>query len=142
MNDEQRVGIAELDAQHEEINALAASLRELIAGNERRHLIDPTLKRLSQLLATHFEYEELLMQMVNYADLPQHRKMHRGILKLFDDYFAQPAADGADERGRTIGDRVLGHVMEHDAQMTRMVRDYLKTFRSAPEQDVRPPRAA
>lgn len=129
----QHLGIAELDAQHEEIADLLDALREVIADETRQYLVRPTLRRLGQLLATHFEYEELLMQMVSYAHLPQHRKMHRGILNLFDDYLAHPAAPGDREHaGTAIGDKVLGHVMEHDARMTGMVRDYLKTFRSVP----------
>lgn len=133
MDSNHTVGIPEVDAQHEEIRALVGSLRDMIAAEDRRHLVHPTLKRLNQLLATHFQYEESLMQMVSYPDLPQHRKIHERILQLFEDYFAHPpAADDHDRLGRLIGDKVLGHLIDHDAHMTDMVREYLKTFRSAP----------
>jgi hemerythrin-like metal-binding protein len=128
------IGIPELDAQHEEINELVNSLQELIAANDRQGLVPPTLKRLRQLLATHFEYEESLMQMVSYPELPQHSKMHGRVLQLFDDYFAHPPVAGDDDRSaHLISDKVLGHVMDHDRHLIAMVRDYMKTFRSAPD---------
>jgi hemerythrin-like metal-binding protein len=124
------LGVPEIDAQHEEISALVSALQEVIGRKDRRHLIHPTLRRLNHLLVTHFEYEESLMQMVGYSELAQHRKMHRGVLRLFDDYFAHPPAPGDYEYlGKLITDKVLGHVMEHDSQMTGMVKDYLATFR-------------
>jgi hemerythrin-like metal-binding protein len=125
------LGIQEIDTQHEDISALVETLQGVIARRDQRHLIAPTLRRLNQLLVTHFEYEESLMQMVSYFGLPQHRKMHQGVLRLFNDYFAQPSPSADYESlGKLLGEKVLGHVMEHDIAMTEMVRDYLATFRS------------
>lgn len=127
------IGIPELDVQHEEISELVDSLKQLIAANDPQGLVPTSLKRLRQLLATHFEYEESLMQMVSYPELAQHCKMHGRVLQLFDDYFAQPPGAAADDgRAGLIGDKVLGHVLDHDKHLIAMVRDYLKTFRSAP----------
>lgn len=124
------VGIPEIDAQHEEISNFVAALQGVMVARNQQHLIRPTLSRLSHLLVAHFECEEALMRMVDYAELPVHQKMHRGVLKLFDDYFTHPPAPGEFEPlGKVITDRVLGHVMEHDIQMTRMVREYLATSR-------------
>jgi len=124
------LGVPEIDEQHEAISDMVAALQEVIAQEDRRHLLKPTLSRLNHLLATHFEYEESLMQMVGYADLPQHKKMHKGVLRLFDDYFSQaPSSNDCSGLGRIITEKVLGHVMEHDSQMTGMVRDYLGTMR-------------
>ena len=133
MDSNHAVGIPEVDAQHEEIRALVSSLRDVIAAKDQRRLVHPTLKRLNQLLATHFQYEESLMQMVSYPELPKHRKIHGRILQLFEDYFAHPPASGDyDHLGKLISDKVLGHVVDHDSHMTDTVREYLKTFRSAP----------
>ena len=132
MDAKYRLGIPEIDAQHEEINDLVTALQEVIATKDQRHLIHPTLNRLNHLLVAHFECEEALMRMVDYAELPLHKKMHKGVLKLFDDYFAHPPAPGDYEYlGKLITDKVLGHVMEHDTQMTGMIRDYLATLRGA-----------
>jgi hemerythrin len=133
MNSTPTLGIPELDAQHAEIRELVDSLQHLLATNGPQGLVRPTLNRLSQLLATHFEYEESLMQMVSYPQLPQHKRMHDGVLKLFDDYLARPpAAGGDDSPGKLISDKVIGHVLDHDTHLADMVREYMKTFRSEP----------
>ncbi len=119
-------GIAEIDSQHEELSRLVDSLREVIAQKEKRHLVHPALKRLHQMLVTHFEYEEALMGMVRYTDLSQHMKMHRNVLKLFENYFDHPPLPGDHEHlGKLITDKVLGHVMEHDSKMVESVREHL-----------------
>jgi hemerythrin-like metal-binding protein len=134
MHPAQAIGIPELDAQHAEISELVDSLQRLIAAADPQGLVPRTLKRLRQLLATHFEYEESLMQMVSYPELPQHARMHGRVLQLFDDYFAQrPAAGDDDGCADLIGDKVIGHVLDHDRHLIAMVRDYMKTFRSAPD---------
>ena len=133
MDPKYRVGIPEIDAQHEEIDKLIASLQQVIAKPDQRYLVHATLKRLNHLLTTHFGYEESLMQMVNYAELAHHKKMHKGILTLFDNYFNQPPAPGDYENlAKLVSAKVLAHVVEHDVQMTGMVRDYLATFAAGP----------
>lgn len=126
MDSKYRLGIPEIDTQHADISAMVAALNEVIAAKDRCHLIGPTLKRLRQLLASHFDYEESFMAMVNYDGLHQHRKNHQGVLKLLDDYFSRPpaAADYA-QLGKMMSEKVLGHVMGHDAHMTEAVRLYL-----------------
>jgi hemerythrin-like metal-binding protein len=123
------IGIPEIDAQHQQIGIMVESLKEVISARDQRHLIDPTLRRLHQQLITHFAYEEAFMAMVNYADLSQHRKNHKGLLKLFDDYFANPpVSPDHDCLGKLLSDKILGYVADHDTQMTTSVRQYLSTL--------------
>ncbi|MFA7269082.1 MAG: hemerythrin family protein [Sterolibacterium sp.] len=124
------IGVPEIDAQHEEINALVALLREAAPQKEQRRLIHQTLKRLHQLLRTHFEYEESLMAMVAYPDLPQHKKVHKGVLLLFERYFDDPPPQSDYEHYiGTIGAKVFAHVMEHDAPMTTSIKERLMPSR-------------
>lgn len=126
MDDKYLLGIAEIDAQHKEIDKLVYSLREVIAQKDQRRLAHTGLKRLHQLLETHFMYEEAMMKMVNYADLPQHAKMHQGVLQLFIEYLNSPPEPGDHDRlGKLITDKVLGHIMEHDTKMSESVKEYL-----------------
>jgi len=120
------LGIPEIDAQHEDISDFVGALRKVIAQKNQRHLVHQALKRLHQTLVDHFDYEEALMGMVNYPELSQHKQMHQGVLKLFEDYFAHPPALGDIEPfGKLISDKVLDHIMEHDSKMTDSVRQYL-----------------
>lgn len=135
MDSKYKLGIPEIDSQHVDISAMVAALNDVIAANDQRHLIEPTLKRLQQLLAHHFDYEESFMAMVNYDGLPQHKKNHQGVLKLFDDYLNRPPADDYAQLGKMMSEKVLGHVMGHDAHMTEAVRLYLSKL-STPDINV------
>ena len=128
MDEKYIVGIPEIDAQHEEISELVDALRKIITQKDQRHLVRQALKRLHQTLINHFDYEEACMGMVSYPDLSQHKRTHRGILKLFEDYFDQPPALGDIEFfGKVINDKVLEHIMEHDLRMTDSIRLYLSS---------------
>jgi len=128
------LGIPEIDAQHEELHDLVNSLREVITRKDQRHLVHQALKRLHQLLVTHFAFEDAFMKMIGYADLSQHKKMHKGVLNLFENYFDHPPEPGDYEiLGKMITDKVLGHVMEHDLKMTEVAKAHLKTSSSTKE---------
>ena len=126
MDERYLLGIPEIDAQHEDISNLVDSLREVIAREGQGQLVQQALKRLYQTLVTHFAFEDAAMKMVGYADSPQHEKMHKGVLKVFEAYFEHPTDHSDYERlGKLITDKVLGHVTEHDLKMAESVRDYL-----------------
>ncbi len=126
MDEKYLLGIPEIDAQHEEISHLVSSLQGVITQKGQRHLVHQALKRLHQILVTHFTFEEAFMGMVSYDDLPQHKKMHKGVLNVFENYFDHPPEPADYEiLGKMISDKVLGHVMEHDLKMTEAVKLYL-----------------
>ena len=126
MEPDYAVGVPEIDAQHQELENLVAAMRTSIADPDGQHLIRPAIKRLNQLLINHFDYEESLMQMVGYPDLPQHKKMHNGVLKLFRDCLEKPPEAGDyDPVGRVIGEKVLDHIKEHDLPLAAAIRKYL-----------------
>ena len=121
------VGIPDIDDQHEQIYRLIEALHEAASRDSRKHLFRPALKRLQQLLSTHFVCEEALMGMVGFAGLPQHRRLHAELLKIFGDYLENaPVPERYDEVERSIAEKVLGHVMSHDMQMIGMIKEYLQ----------------
>ncbi len=127
------VGIPDIDDQHEQISRLIESLQEVAARENRQYLFRPAMKRLQELLNSHFTCEEALMGMVGFAGLPQHRRLHAEILRTFAQYLDEtPTPDHYGELGRGIADKVLGHVMSHDLQMIDMVKEYLNRFRNPP----------
>jgi len=126
------LGIPEIDAQHEELAVVVKSLQGVIARKDQRLLIHPMMKRLNHLLVNHFKYEESLMGMVQVTDLTEHKKMHSGILKLFQDYFDQPPESGDHEQlGKLIGDRIFTHVIDYDIHMADTVKRHLATASQA-----------
>jgi hemerythrin len=123
------LGIPEIDVQHDEIRRIVAALQNVIASKSQQYLIGPAMKRLNQLLVSHFAAEEALMEMIGYSDLPKHKKMHSSLLQLIDDYLHRPQSPPAhDGAGKAISDEVLAHVMEHDSKLIDMVQRYLGAF--------------
>ncbi len=105
---------------------LAAKFSEVVASRNQRHLIHPVLHRLHHFLSQHFTREEALMEMMAYADLPRHRKTHKGILNLLADCVDNPIAPGDYEYfGRLIRDKILDQVTEHDVKMIEAIREKL-----------------
>ena len=126
MDEKYILGIPEIDAQHEEISEFVDALRTVISHKDQRHLVHQALKRLHQTLVTHFDYEEEFMRMLNYPELQQHKRTHKGMLKLFEDYFDHPPAPSDIEYfGKLVSDKMLGHIMEHDLKMAEAVRRHL-----------------
>jgi hemerythrin-like metal-binding protein len=126
MDDKYRCGIPEIDAQHEAIYDLVVELQVLITDKSRRQLLHPMLRQLNQRVATHFEYEESLLAMVNDDDLIRHEKMHAGVLRVFNDYFKHPRSSADyDHFAKTISDKILEHVLDHDVHMMSRIREYL-----------------
>jgi len=123
------LGITEIDTQHQELHTLIQSLQDVIGETNKRQLIHPTLRRLHYLLVTHFAYEESFMTMSNYPDMVQHKRNHKGVLKLFEDYFRNPPApEDYELLGKLLSDKVLGHVLEHDTHMIESMKQYLGTL--------------
>ena len=130
MDEKLRCGIPEIDAQHEELHSLVVSVQELIADKSKRHLLHPALRQLNQQLVTHFEYEESLLAMVSDEELARHKRTHKGLLSVFNDFFARPQATTEyDYFGRVVSEKVIAHVMEHDFQMMDRVKEYLANRR-------------
>lgn len=120
------LGIPEIDAQHKELADLVAKFKEAVTAKDQRHLIPAVLRRIHHHLSQHFLYEEKLMEMVTYADLSQHRKTHKTLLKLMSDHFDHPIAPADyDYFCKLIGDKILGHVFEHDAKMIATIKEKL-----------------
>ncbi len=131
MDKRYQIGIPAIDSQHEEISELVDLLQAWIAEGREPQLVHPTVKRLYHLVHDHFDYEEALMKMVNYPQLEPHRKVHEELLGLIADYCDEQAtAADQGQLARTFSDKVLGHVLEHDALMAASLKDYLRTFRS------------
>ncbi len=111
--------VPEIDAQHENIAGLVSSLQDAIARKDRRHLVHQALKQLHQQLIAHFAFEDTLMVRVSHPDLLQHRKVHKRVLCLFDNYFEHPPDPiDYDHLGKLIAEKVHGHVVEDDCRIS------------------------
>ena len=90
----------------------------------------PALKKLSELLLDHFDYEESFMGSISCPDLQEHKQRHAEIRKLLEECVGaagQTAADGS--LGHVLGDRISRHLLEYDVKMGTAVEQLVAELR-------------
>lgn len=80
------LGIAELDAQHEEIEAIFTAFQGAIESEDRGHDVPDILKSLHEKVKFHFQFEESVMQIFSYPEAEEHKKSHQEIMRAVEVY--------------------------------------------------------
>lgn len=96
------VGIVEIDRQHKALMDMANELKFELVGKRSIKTARRILKGLIDYTATHFSYEEQLMDQTRYSEAEAHKELHR---KLVDDVM------GYNERIEQGDEEVLGELM-------------------------------
>jgi len=81
-----KLGIVELDSQHEEIEKSLIALQEAIENKDRWHVLHFILESLQEKLVFHFSFEEAVMQIFSYPKAEEHGKSHQAALKSVESY--------------------------------------------------------
>jgi len=115
-------GHHEVDAQHAAILAQLARLRTDSPDASRE-----SLRLLRQQTASHFKYEEMLMEEVGYPDLAAHKQQHadflhrvRGIQERLERDGARPGDVGV--LADTVETWVMEHVLDQDRRLAAFIR--------------------
>jgi hemerythrin len=74
---EYAVGITSIDGQHQNLFAIARELYGAMGAGRGKSAVGRILDRLIQYTATHFAYEERLMEEFRYPELAKHRHEHQ-----------------------------------------------------------------
>lgn len=86
------VGIGSVDAQHQNLFAIARELHDTISSGQSKAAMGKTLDRLVQYTRAHFAHEERLMRLADYPGLESHMGEHdaltRKVLDLQRDFAA------------------------------------------------------
>lgn len=89
------VGVTSIDAQHQNLFALARELHTAMSGGQGKASTGRVLDRLIQYTVVHFAHEERLMRLHDYPDAPAHRHEHelltRQVMKFQEDFHAGKA---------------------------------------------------
>ncbi|MBT2991265.1 MAG: hypothetical protein B6D72_12495 [gamma proteobacterium symbiont of Ctena orbiculata] len=96
------VGITEIDRQHKALMDMANELKFELDGKRSIKTARRILKGLIDYTATHFSYEEQLMDQTRYGEAEVHKELHR---KLVDDVMKY------NERIDQGDEKVLGELM-------------------------------
>jgi len=80
-----RVGVPEIDEQHEELFRRAERLIHALRAGDRSE-VEPLLRYLSDYVISHFECEERWMAQVDYPGLADHRGAHQRFRDDFQEH--------------------------------------------------------
>jgi hemerythrin len=109
-----RTGIAEVDAEHQQLFALVKRLAP--------HSVKSVLGELVEYVVTHFTHEEALMQASGYPGLQQHIELHE-VLAAQVSGFLLTGTNWSDARVRELrsflNKWLVGHILTHDLPFGR-----------------------
>ena len=117
-----RTGHHEVDAQHA---SMLGELRRLRGA--KLDAVWESLRFLQQHTSSHFGYEELLMEDVNYPEMAAHKQHHSEFLQRFHAIQQQLQNEGATPESvgslaDTIEAWVAEHILEEDLQLAEFIR--------------------
>ena len=75
------VGVAEIDNQHKKLVDMANRLNDAMKAGQGKEAIGKVLNELVSYTATHFAYEERLMDQHKYPMSPEHKQEHKDLVK-------------------------------------------------------------
>ena len=76
---EYAVGIGSIDAQHQNLFAIARELYAAMSAGQGKAALARILDRLVQYTAVHFAHEERLLRLNDYPDFAVHKAQHDGL---------------------------------------------------------------
>ncbi|MEI7431996.1 MAG: hemerythrin domain-containing protein [Betaproteobacteria bacterium] len=127
MNLHPTLGIAELDAQHEDIEnsliALQVAIRDTARNKEHWPIVYHVLENLHDKLARHFLVEESIMQICSYPELEEHSRFHHDTLESLRLYKKQSCSNSRAEAPVTLQVRSFYQkILNHDRAFARFVK--------------------
>jgi hemerythrin len=85
-NQKYSVGITSIDAQHQNLFAIAHELHAAMSAGQGKSALSRLLDRLVQYTAVHFVHEERLMRQCDYPNLEEHRREHEKLTAQVVDF--------------------------------------------------------
>jgi hemerythrin-like metal-binding protein len=123
--DEFRIGLEEVDQEHEELIGLINALHAALGGERAGERVEAFLGEIYAGISAHFALEEKNMRNRRYDALAEHKADHERLLDVLRDLMDEQA-DGAvldDERfAQRLADWFSEHFRTHDARLHRHLR--------------------
>jgi hemerythrin len=111
------IGHAEIDLQHRSFLEALNEYYEITFGGKTDVVDTDMIDKLEAYAATHFRFEEDLMQSVGYEDLERHRKQHRYFESLVSDFQSahlQGKTQSLENTVEFLRDWFLNHILDED----------------------------
>ncbi|MDV6316359.1 bacteriohemerythrin [Idiomarina sp. HP20-50] len=110
------VGIEEINRQHQRLIYIANELYRLKLRDGDQHALQRLVDSLINYTATHFNYEELLMERNGYPDLENHKLKHRDLVQdvMRFKHRVDNHEDVIDELLEFVKAWLMNHIMKSD----------------------------
>ncbi|WP_372999400.1 bacteriohemerythrin [Sulfurimonas sp.] len=118
-DDRYKLGIENIDAQHEKLFELVNRLFELEDSNSNKEELRTILYEFSDYMQTHFRDEEEYMSMIEFPELEEHKKLHQEIVESLAQIISTPAKlNIIKSKMRIVSKRALiDHIMHEDTKL-------------------------
>ena len=122
--DKYSVGLPEIDNQHKQLIGFINSLHAAMSAGKGKEVLAPILSNLVLYTKTHFTFEESLLRVRGYAELPSHSRIHQELTRQVLDLQRNL---GANELSLTIEamaflKKWLGdHILTHDLAYAKAI---------------------
>ncbi len=116
-NPEYSIKIASIDMQHQNLLAMGSKLFEAMSSGTGQAVAGQILERLIQYTATHFAYEERLMQEHSYPGLAAHKAEHEALVAKVNQFQAEFKSGRASISIQLLNflkDWLVGHIQGSD----------------------------
>jgi hemerythrin len=118
------VGVAGIDAQHQNLFALARELHAAMTAGQGKSAVGRVLDRLIQYTSVHFAHEERLMRLNDYPAAAAHRAEHEALTKQvvkFQEDFHAGRVMVTVQLLQFIKDWLVKHIQGSDVKMAPYV---------------------
>jgi hemerythrin len=113
---EYSTGIPKIDSQHAYLFELANRLTRAVAAGRSQEVLSEIIRELNDYVASHFSYEEAVMEQAHYEGLAKHRQMHEKMREELARYASELAAGtlSAATLSKFLERWLTGHIMHED----------------------------
>ncbi|MDR2578812.1 MAG: hemerythrin family protein [Chitinispirillales bacterium] len=116
-----------IDSQHKELVKAVNDLLTACKDGQGADKVNATLNFLVSYTKRHFGEEEKLQEKSSYPDLPNHRKLHEGFVKVVADLSTElkqtgPTPIAINKIVRNIGDWLVNHIQKEDAKIAAHIK--------------------
>ena len=130
------IGVEKIDNQHKELIKRFNNLADAVFDGRGKEEIGDILHFLADYTVTHFRDEEALQDLFGYPGFQRHKKIHDQFVSEVQTLIKKFEAEDLDsdlvvKTVDSVGAWVLNHIKKEDME----IGNYLKTKRSAQEQD-------
>jgi len=127
-SDDLDTGIPELDAQHRVMLDHANRLHAAATADNTEELL-AAMDALIDCLREHFDFEEKVLEMIQFAGFEDHRGTHQSILDKLGEYRTRletASAPEAEEIVDALGPWMVDHIRHDDLDFGPTVREWLR----------------